>query len=150
MAAAMMNPVFAPLTCLAAVLAAGMLSVSPVYAAAPQKFEKPVIVGLDGAEFDACAAIGEVRGLTGDGDVRLSVLAGPHNSAVEIDRLRNGAPVILCDSSRDGKWSGIVYPAAGQALADCGTSSPVAKPSPYRGPCRSGWVASTFVVATAG
>ena len=86
----------------------------------------------------------------GDGDVRLSVLAGPNSAAVEIDRLRNGTPVILCDSSRDGKWSGIVYPAAGQTIADCGTSTPVAKPSPYRGPCRSGWVASTFVVATAG
>lgn len=150
MAAAMMKPVYAPAARLAAVMAAGLLSLAPALAAAPQKFEKPVIVGLDGAEFDACAAIGEVRGLTGDGDVRLSVLAGPNSAAVEIDRLRNGTPVILCDSSRDGKWSGIVYPAAGQTIADCGTSTPVAKPSPYRGPCRSGWVASTFVVATAG
>lgn len=129
---------------------AALVSLSTAQAAAPASAAKSVVVGLDGPKVAACASQGEVRGLATEGDMRLSVLAGPAASALEIDQLRNGAPLILCDSSRDGKWSGIVYPAAGQALADCGLSSPVAKSSPYRGPCRSGWVTSTFVVVTAG
>ncbi len=135
---------------MAALIALSTISLSTAQAAAPASAAKPVIVGLDGPKVAACASQGEVRGLATEGDMRLSVLAGPAASALEIDQLRNGAPLILCDSSRDGKWSGIVYPAAGQTLADCGLSSPVAKSGPYRGPCRSGWVTSTFVVATAG
>ena len=129
---------------------AALVPLASVQAAAPAQAGKPVIVGLDGPKVAACASLGEVRGLAAEGDLRLSVLVSPSATAVEIDQLRNGAPVILCDSSRDGKWSGIVYPTNGQTLNDCGLSGPVAKSGPYRGPCRSGWVASTFVVVTAG
>lgn len=129
---------------------AALVPLSTAHAAAPAAAAKPVIVGLDGPKVAACASQGEVRGLATEGDLRLSVLAGPSATALEIDQLRNGAPLILCDSSRDGKWSGIVYPTNGQTLADCGLSSPVTKSGPYRGACRSGWVTSTFVVVTAG
>ena len=133
-----------------AIAMAALFPLVSAQAAAPSQATKPVIVGLDGPKAAACASLGEVRGLAAEGDLRLSVLDGPSATAVEIDQLRNGAPLILCDSSRDGKWSGIVYPTNGQTLNDCGLSSPVSKSGPYRGSCRSGWVASTFVVVTAG
>lgn len=136
--------------CAASLVAVALVSSFSAVAAAPAQFARPVMVGIDGPDQSACSGQGEVRGLGAEGDQRLSVLAGPHAAAVETDRLRNGAAIILCDSSRDGKWSGIVYPAPGQALADCALAGPVARPTPYRGPCRSGWVASTFVVVTAG
>lgn len=131
--------------------AAALVSLSTAHAAgAPENLARPVIVGQDGADAAACGVTGEVRGLREEGGLRLSVLAGPDAAAPEIDRLNNGAAVLLCDSSRDGRWSGIVYPATGQTLADCGVATPVSRKSPYRGPCRSGWVATTFVVATTG
>jgi hypothetical protein len=132
----------------AALLAAATLPLASLQAAPPAA--KPVMTGLDGAEFDACGSHGQVRGLREDGDNFLSVRAAPGTAAAETDRLKNGATVILCDSSKDGKWSGVVYPAAGQTAATCATSSPVPSQTAYAGPCRSGWVASTFVAVTAG
>lgn len=111
---------------------------------------KPVTVGIDGPEYDACGSLGEVRGLREDGDNFLSVRAAPAATAAETDRLKNGTTVMLCDSSKDGKWSGVVYPAPGQTVSDCAASSPVRTQIAYSGPCKSGWVASTFVGVTAG
>lgn len=111
---------------------------------------KAVTIGLDGPDYDACGAQGVVRGLRADGDNFLSVRSAPSTEAAEQDRLRNGDTVILCDSTKDGKWAGVVYPAAGQDISICGTASPVARRTSYTGPCRSGWVASTFVAVTAG
>jgi hypothetical protein len=129
-----------------AAIAAVALFPVPLVAASPAA--RPVIVGLDGAEFDACGSQGSVRGLKDDGV--LPVREAPATDAAESDRLRNGAPVMLCDSSKDGKWIGVVYPGSGQTMADCAVSSPVLRRGPYSGPCRSGWVASTFVAVTAG
>jgi hypothetical protein len=132
----------------AALLAAAALPLASLQAAPPAA--KPVMTGIDGPEFDACGSQGQVRGLREDGDNFLAVRAAPGTAAAETDRLKNGATVILCDSSKDGKWSGVVYPATGQTASDCGTASPVPRQTAYAGPCRSGWVASTFVAVTAG
>lgn len=132
----------------AALAAAALLRLTSVQAAPPTA--KPVTVGIDGPEYDACGSQGAVRGLREDGDMFLSVRSAPGTASPEVDRLKNGQVVILCDSTKDGKWAGVVYPAAGQSVSACGTSSPVARKTAYSGPCRSGWVASTYVAVTAG
>jgi len=138
------------LSLVGAIVANAALALSPVPVSAASTQARPVIIGLDGAEFDACGSQGSVRGLKEDGDNFLSVREAPATGAAERDRLHNGDAVMLCDSSKDGKWIGVVYPAAGQTVADCEVSSPAQRRAPYAGPCRSGWVASTFVAVTAG
>lgn len=132
----------------AALVALVVAPVATLNAAPPAA--KPVTVGIDGPEYDACGSQGAVRGLREDGDMFLSVRSAPGTTSPEVDRLKNGQVVILCDSTKDGKWAGVVYPAAGQSVSTCGTSSPVARKTAYSGPCRSGWVASTYVAVTAG
>ncbi len=107
---------------------------------------EPVQVGGD-AEFDACASQGQIARLDPKGDNFLSVRSGPHSKRQELDRLREGTSVIICE--KRGRWLGIVYPAPG-TTTDCGLSSPRTKRSPYTGPCRSGWVFDRFVDVVAG
>jgi hypothetical protein len=74
----------------------------------------------------------------------LSVRTAPKAGAKELDRLKPGAKVELCEA-RKGFW-GIVYG------GEPGTCVPeiVKKAYSYTGPCRSGWVASKFVESVAG
>ena len=44
----------------------------------------------------------------------------------------------MCEA--DGTWTGIVFPAFGQALDECYTATPVSSAREYQGPCRWGWV----------
>ena len=111
----------------------------------------PVVVGGD-ADRDACDTWATVAPLNPKGDGYLTVRFGPTVKATEMDRLKSGHPVMICNDSKDGKWAGVVYPAdhAGD-LADCGLSSPDARPShPYDGPCKSGWVARRYLWLSAG
>ncbi|WP_062117713.1 hypothetical protein [Aureimonas sp. AU40] len=116
--------------------------VVPANAQGPETVE----VGGD-PELDACASLGRIARLDPKGDNFLSVREGPSSKHRERDRLSTGALVTICDER--GPWRGIVYPAPGTE-ADCGVSSPQATRSPYRGPCRSGWVHSRFVDVVAG
>ncbi|MDY7098942.1 MAG: SH3 domain-containing protein [Pseudomonadota bacterium] len=108
---------------------------------------RPVRVGHDGPDLDACAAYGEVRGLNPDGDNFLAVRNAPSPKAAEIDRINEGTGVAICDEA-DG-WLGIVYEDA-ESAPDCGTGSPVAKEQDYDGPCKSGWVSKTYIELLAG
>ena len=106
----------------------------------------PVEVGGD-AELDACTSSGRIVGLDPKGDNFLVVRDGPGSKHRERDRLGSGALVAICDER--GPWLGIVYPAPGTDV-ECGVSSPREARSPYRGPCRSGWVHGRFVEVVAG
>ncbi len=113
----------------------------------------PVRIGNTGAGFAACGTTGVVVNLSPGGVSYLPLRAAPFAEAQEIARLGNGAPLYLCSRSIDQKWQGVVVPpdtgpdAAPAATpdTDCGVSAPVAAPTAYAGPCRSGWVASDFV-----
>ena len=59
---------------------------------------QPVMIGLDGPEFDACGALGEVTNLNPRGDNYLSVRARPSTSGAELDRLGPGARILICGS----------------------------------------------------
>ncbi len=110
--------------------------------------ERLIMVGQDGSELDACAAVGRVRGLREGGDNFLSVRIAPGTKAREKDRLGNGNKLYLCDQS--GDWYGVVYQKAGDQMASCGTGTPSAFVGAYRGPCRYGWVHKYFVEFVAG
>ncbi len=112
----------------------------------PQAEIRPVRVGGDGPDLDACGGYGEVTGLNPNGDNFLAVRASPFVGAYELDRLEPGQGVSMCDY--EGGWVGIVYDKSGDA--DCGTGSPVASERDYEGPCESGWVSEDFVTLLAG
>ena len=109
---------------------------------------RPVRVGFDGPDFDACGSYGVITGLNPDGDNFLSVRAAPTSDAEELDRLTSGTGVSMCEQA-DG-WIGIVYEASGAEGTGCGTGSPVPDVRDYDGPCRSGWVSQRFVELIAG
>ncbi|GAA0468009.1 hypothetical protein GCM10009096_06080 [Parasphingorhabdus litoris] len=120
--------------------------------------ERPVRIGEGGPRFDACQAMGRVTGLRA---AELDVLISPFDAAERKDGLPAGQLVHICTRSHDQQWLGIVYddsataePSAdGTATSgslDCGVSSPVRSKRNYDGPCKSGWVESTFVKLVAG
>lgn len=112
--------------------------------AASERDQAPMI-GLDGAQTDACGGIGSVTTWEAD----LPVREQPDDYAREKDRLPIRTLVWLCEAA--GDWQGIVY-ATGefQELDDCRVSSPVAEPRRYAGPCAFGWVAARNLSLVAG
>ncbi len=125
--------------------------------------ERPVRIGEGGPRFDACQAVGQVKGLRGK---QLDVLIAPFDSAERKETISAGQQVWICTRSLDQQWFGIVYDngvstATGDGAAtadvsaragpgDCGVSSPVRSKRKYDGPCKSGWVESNFVKLVAG
>lgn len=112
---------------------------------------KPVRIGEGGPRFDACQSVGEVgRHISGS----LPVLSAPFDAGEKIDSLSAGQMVHICTRSIDQQWFGIVYDTtpdpADRGAVDCGVSSPVRAKRNYEGPCKSGWVESTYVVLVAG
>jgi len=103
-----------------------------------------VRVGEAGQGFAACAARGATRDRPGTA-AAVPVRGAPFDANQEIDRLAEGVEFFICARTHDQRWFGIVYPGAGQALADCGVVAPVARRSNYEGPCESGWVSSAQV-----
>lgn len=106
---------------------------------------QPVTIGENGASFPACATRGETINLSPDGEATLPVRRAPFAEADAIARLGPGSRVFLCTRSMDQRWQGVVIPPDDRPDADCGVAAPVAAAQPYAGPCRSGWVASSFV-----
>lgn len=117
--------------------------------------ERPVRIGEGGPRFDACQSVGKVADLR---SAELSVRIAPFDSAKEKDNLPEGQVVNICARSHDQQWLGIVYDNSAATAAegvaagplDCGVSSPVRSKRNYDGPCKSGWVESTFVKLVAG
>ena len=125
-------------------LAAAFASVG----AAQPGLDQPVMIG--GTEdFDACPSNAQVKPLNPRGDNFLSVRSRPSVKGRELARLRSGQDVWACDETADGEWTGIVYAPAGRDIS-CGVGSPIAKRQAYDGPCKTGWVASRFIVIIAG
>ncbi len=109
---------------------------------------RPVRIGFDGPEMDACGGYGEIKELNPDGDNFLTVRAAPTTDADELDRLTSGTGISICETA-DG-WIGIVYEGSGAAGTGCGVGSPVPRMREYDGVCRSGWVNQRFVELIAG
>lgn len=134
-------------TALTTVLATTPVLAAPVAQAAAADQPTPGVPVPLGATpgVDACPTLGSVAGVR----TFLAVRAGPGVSYRQTDALHNGHMLFLCSASADGQWQGVVY-AADPGLQECGVSSPVATPEPYRGPCKSGWVRATWVAVLAG
>jgi len=101
---------------------------------------RPVKVGGGGAEANACGAT--AQGKAGALAVRWS------NSADGPVKAQVSGHVWSCEV--DGAWTGIVFPADGQAADACEVDSPVRDLREYQGPCRWGWVETKDLTLTAG
>lgn len=133
-------------------LCALSILVVPMLGLSAQKHStRPVPVRVGGSDvLDACDDWGTVDGLKADGDGFLAVRNGPGVAYATIDKLHNGQHVVRCEvglgddeGDAEGKWIPIVYsPAPGK---DCGLSSPIPDREIYRGPCKSGWVHSSWI-----
>lgn len=109
---------------------------------------RPVRVGTGGPHADACRGIGSVANLPGGAKDFLAVREAPGAKAKRIDKLKDDAPVYICDQNEDGSWIGIVYQANGFLPTDdkCRAEETVGSIRPYEGPCLTGWVAAKYVV----
>lgn len=133
-------------TWIAVAALAGALATAAL--AQPGQGQRPVRIGLSGADMDACLSLADVRGLDRNGDNFLSVRTRPSRVAPALDRLTTGRQVWICDGDAVPGWTGIVY--AERPGQDCNVGSPVPAPRAYGGPCRQGWVASRYLNVIAG
>jgi hypothetical protein len=108
--------------------------------AKPTKTSQPsVAVVIPKIVEDAACYLGKVNVST-----FASVRSAPKLEAKELDRLNAETLVQVCDTK--GTWTGVVYgPNAVSCVPDF-----VPKAYSYKGPCKSGWIASRFVVGVAG
>jgi len=127
------------------IVAFAVLALAGASAATAQR-ARPVLVGAD-PELDACPSTGEVRGLNPRGQNYLSVRAAPNARAREVDRVRAGQILWICDLGAGARWLGVVYRRG--SGPNCGLGS-VSRQRPYAGPCRSGWVSERYVAGVAG
>ncbi|QCB55665.1 hypothetical protein E5675_15300 [Sphingopyxis sp. PAMC25046] len=120
----------------------------PAPAKVPASLRRPVRVGTGGPHADACRGIGSVANLPGGADDFLAVREGPTVKAQRIDKLKDDAPVYICDQNDSGSWIGIVYQANGYLPADdkCRAEENVGSVRPYEGPCLTGWVSAKYLV----
>ena len=123
-------------------------TVAPAEAAYDGPIPKPIRIGGDGPDFDACGTFAEVAEYDAEGEDKPYVHDAPSTSTKSRDILAAGQGVQICAS--ENGMSGIVYPGEDQTAADCGTASPAATEENYTGPCRSGWVEKRFLETIAG
>lgn len=100
---------------------------------------RTVRVGLNGKDKAACGAAVTIANPV---DVRWN------NSADTPPKAQVSGPVAPCEI--DGGWTGIVFPAVGQSLDECGVDGAVRDEREYQGPCRWGWVESGKLAQPAG
>ncbi len=131
---------------LAGVLAAlAATTIAGAQDAAPKPV--PMIVGGE-PDYDACGAVGEVRGLNPQGDGFLAVRSGPGTDYPQISALYERNLVVLC--ARIGDWVGVAFPEEGNPDQDCGLGSPISEPRAYVGPCNWGWAHQNWITLIAG
>ncbi len=109
-----------------------------------------VMVGGGSAEFDACGAIGEPKGLNPKGDNFLALKAAPNVASKRKAKLGPGKAFIVCEYTKDEKWVGVVVPMGKQTIDDCGLGGAIERRRAYKGPCMQGWVAAQYVKYIAG
>jgi len=107
--------------------------------------KEPVRIGELGPDFAACETHATTRNRSAAAGHTLAVHAAPYEAAKAVDQLPAGATFFICSRSLDQQWFGIVYDEGGTLSDRCGVSDPVRSRRAYEGPCRSGWVSSTFV-----
>ena len=105
---------------------------------------RPVFVGQH-ETLDACGSIGQLQGVGSD---LIVVRSGPGANFSELDKVRAGQFVYMCDGGDE--WTGVVYENGTEMTPECGVTSPVPRRQPYTGPCRSGWVPAKLVTGIAG
>jgi hypothetical protein len=130
-----------------ALLTITIIATAAMATAAVAQPRRPVTIRSD-PNLDACLDTGEVRGLNPHGQNYLSVRAAPGVRAREMDRLRSGQEVVICDDAGNGQWWGVVY--TRNPHQDCRITRSVGQRRPYPGPCRSGWVSRRYIVSVAG
>lgn len=129
-------------------VAAPAETVAPDEVAYDGPIPKPIRIGGDGPDFDACGTFAEVAEYDAESDDKPYVHDAPSTSTKSRDILAAGQGVQICVS--ESGMSGIVYPSEDQTVDDCGTASPAASEENYTGPCRSGWVEKRFLEMIAG
>lgn len=103
------------------------------------------MIGLDGAELDACGGLGRISGRYRPQLIR----EAPDERARAADEITDSTLVWLCEA--EGDWQGVVYSREEfQDETDCQVSSPVEAPRAYDGPCKAGWVLAKDVEFLAG
>jgi hypothetical protein len=121
--------------------------------ASPMSYTPVRIGGIP--DLDACLSTGRPRIKPAAGHF-LAVRAMPSATGKIVAKLGPYHQFWLCDSTRSGEWTGIVFDPVfdpdrdGDGPADCGVGSPVAKEQGYAGACASGWVATRYVELLSG
>lgn len=144
----------------------GLLGISCLFLATAGSVGRPAMAGASGARpvyhggAGDCLEAATVRGLNPGGDNYLSVRAAPNRRARELGRLREGHFVWFCRGSVVADWVGVIYPETKNGLLPEFEAEWTCKASthsgndgprrPYRGPCRSGWVAKRYIMLSAG
>ena len=118
----------------------------------------PVSVTIDPVMSDGQAiapggAVAKVEGLKKGGDGYVSVRVAPSTRAREVDRLTEGTFLIRTFAERTDagtRFVGVIYDPDGKSdrpmMETCGIpEAPPYSLGPYKGPCKSGWVALRFV-----
>jgi len=105
----------------------------------------PVMVGSD-EDLDACA-LGMIKA---EGDQLVSVRSAPAIDGADIDQLKQGNMVHMCDDQYEDNWIGVVYSLPENGDIDCGVTSPINPAKAYDGKCKSGWVDVNRVELIAG
>ncbi|WP_237050949.1 SH3 domain-containing protein [Microvirga ossetica] len=100
-----------------------------------------VVVGGD-FNNPACPSTGVVSRLKPQTESFLSVRSGPGVSHREVDRLTNGSPVAICQQT--DSWFAVVY-STQQGTNDCNVQTPSPAKRSYTGPCKYGWVHSSYI-----
>jgi hypothetical protein len=88
---------------------------------------------------DAACVLGKVNVST-----FASIRTAPKPEAKELDRLNSETLVQMCDAR--GTWTGVVY---GTNINSC-VPDAVPKAFNYKGPCKSGWIATRLTTVVAG
>ena len=130
--------------CLGATASSGASSISHI----------PVRVGGI-PDLDACLSTGrpKIKPLRGN---FLAVRSVPAPNGAITAKIGPYHHFWICDSTRSGEWTGIVFDPAfdpdadGDGPVDCGVGAPIAVQKAYAGPCALGWVATRYVELLAG
>ena len=119
-------------------------------AAGGELVARPVLIGHDGPEMDACGSVSKVILVLGEADDQAVVRAAPDGLAREVGRITPGHVVAQCDYSDEPEWFGVVWDPANPHRLDCGTGSPVTEVKEYVGPCLTGWIRADNLEMIAG